>query len=139
MNLHELNFKRKFSLNLYKNLTILLGEMSFHKDFIHTNRGDPYPILQNDSAAEVISGDKWEVQGKIARLLGQHFPYATYEITLQALVGKCGILLRNQLIKAEMGLVRRNDGLAIYCGNDEIPLNESVYPLLLPQKGQSAG
>ncbi len=33
MKLHEMDFKRRFSVNFYKNLTLKLGEMSFSKDF----------------------------------------------------------------------------------------------------------
>ena len=34
-------FKRKFSLSMYKNLKIKLGEMSFFKDYVHDTRGNP--------------------------------------------------------------------------------------------------
>jgi len=137
MNLHELHFKRKFSLNLYKNLTLRLGEMSFHKDFIHTNRGDPYPILEG-SGEETIAGERWLAEGKLARLLGQHFPYATYDITLRALEGKCGLLVRNSSARAELGLICRQGSLWMYCGEEEIPLEGAFVPgmrLLITARG----
>ena len=41
-------FNRLFSLTLYKNKKISLGEMSFYKDFIHDSRGDLYPVLERN-------------------------------------------------------------------------------------------
>ena len=33
-------FNRRFSLSMYKNMKIKLGEMSFYKDFVTDARGD---------------------------------------------------------------------------------------------------
>ena len=45
MELHDLTFKRRFSINFHGNLRLKQGEMSFYKDFIHDRRGDPYPLM----------------------------------------------------------------------------------------------
>ena len=45
MKLSERTFHRLFSINLYKNKRLQLGEMSFFKDFTRETRGDPYPVL----------------------------------------------------------------------------------------------
>ncbi|MBQ8409449.1 MAG: hypothetical protein IJY39_11375 [Clostridia bacterium] len=45
MELHEMTFKRRFSVNFHGNLKLKTGEMSFHKDYINDRRGDPYPLI----------------------------------------------------------------------------------------------
>ena len=96
--LPEMTFRRKFSVNLYKNLRMPLGEMSLYTDWVNSKRGDTYPIISND-------GELYEEVEKFAtylvkntsdtiatrrRLLGQHFPYASYEMTLWELTGAAG-------------------------------------------------
>lgn len=48
MKLHEIEFKRRFSINCYHNLKLKLVEMSFYKNWVNDNRGDPYPVLSSD-------------------------------------------------------------------------------------------
>lgn len=93
-NIYEMKFRRKFSVNPYKTLQMKQAEMSFYKDWLNTDRGDPYPVTdragegnltektadgyftaENESAASAAE----------ARLLGQHFPYNTYELILRDL------------------------------------------------------
>lgn len=95
---HETTFKRKFSIHFYKNLKLRLGEMSLAKDWATTARGDPYPnLLKKGSVQEKISsGTYWVRAEETARLLGQYFPYATYEVTVKELVGKCGFIFQNE-------------------------------------------
>ena len=45
-NAYELFFHRLFSINPYRALRMKLCEMSLHKDWPHTDRGDPYPIIR---------------------------------------------------------------------------------------------
>jgi len=89
--IHDMKFHRKFSVNPYKSLKMKLGEMSFSKDWLNTNRGDPYPATFSDRAESLCraTGDgrycvinTSECDAAEARLLGQHFPYATYELVL---------------------------------------------------------
>lgn len=95
MKLTDMTFHRRFSLNFYKNLKLKLGEMSFTKDFVNTTRGDLYPILDKSGVyTEKIAGNRYRFtsagEGWITRLLGQFFPYATYEMTLDSLDGDAG-------------------------------------------------
>ena len=94
--IQNLTFKRKFSRTLYKNLKLRLGEMSFYKDFVHTDRGDMYPILADGGVyEESVADGGYRFIGKAdafaVRLLGQHFPYATYEVTVRHLQGTAGL------------------------------------------------
>lgn len=90
--IYDMRFRRRFSVDPYKTLKLKLGEMSFWKDWVNTDRGDPYPILFGDGALyEETANGRLSVQNtadrrsSLARLLGQHFPYATYEVTIAAL------------------------------------------------------
>ena len=96
---YDMKFRRKFSINPYKNLRMKLGEMSFFKDWLHTDRGDPYPVITETPAAELTetTGDGRysfaNPSGETAaqsRLLGQHFPYASYEVMLRSMKD-CGV------------------------------------------------
>ncbi len=42
----DLEFRRKFSMTMYKNLKLSLGRMTFTKDFVTDRRGDLYPVLE---------------------------------------------------------------------------------------------
>ena len=71
-----------------------LCEMSFCKDWPHTDRGEPYPIVREVGAA---LGEKVEdgriafsadAPGERARLIGRFFPYASSEVCVDALDGE---------------------------------------------------
>ena len=85
-------FKRKFSVSMYKNLKIKLGEMSFFKDFIHDTRGDLYPIrTKSDDCEEFVERNSYAVQRGVAkRLFCQFFPFATYEMSAKVRRGETG-------------------------------------------------
>lgn len=76
-------FKRKFSLSMYKNLKIKMGEMSFLKDFVNDSRGNPYPVIEKSADCdERIENNRYLVKGgSVKRLFCQFFPYASYEMT----------------------------------------------------------
>lgn len=68
--------------------------MSFCKDWPHTDRGEPYPIVREVGAA---LGEKVEdgriafsadEPGERARLIGRFFPYASSEVCVDALDGE---------------------------------------------------
>ncbi len=92
--LYDMKFRRKFSVNPYKSLRMKLGEMSFWKDWLHTDRGDPYPITACGGEGELteatadgrltVHNDSDKTAAR-ARLLGQHFPYASYETVIRTL------------------------------------------------------
>ncbi len=87
MELHEIPFKRRFSVNLYRNLELKMGEMSLYKDWVHTDRGDPYPVLERIGCPEEsIARNRYTVQagqgGSVRRLLGSYFPWNSYELRL---------------------------------------------------------
>ena len=75
-------FVRKFSTTLYKNLKLGLMEMSFAKDFVSGPDGDLYPILsRSECCSEKVEYNRYTVScGEVKRLIGQFFPYATYEV-----------------------------------------------------------
>ena len=90
----ELYFHRLFSINPYRSLRMKLCEMSFCKDWPHTDRGEPYPIVREAGAA---LGEKVEdgriafsadAPGERARLIGRFFPYASSEVCVDALDGE---------------------------------------------------
>lgn len=117
----EMMFRRRFSLNFYKNLKLKLGEMSFTKDFVNTTRGDLYPILASAGAyTEEVSEGRYRFtsagEGRSSRLLGQFFPYATYEMTLHSLCGEAGftfILPEGRMVA--VGFASRGTLLEAYC------------------------
>ena len=93
-NAYELYFHRLFSINPYRSLRMKLCEMSFYKDWPHTDRGEPYPIVREVGAAP---GEKVEdgriafsadAPGERARLIGRFFPYASSEVCVDALDGE---------------------------------------------------
>ena len=92
--IYDMKFRRKFSVNPYKTLKMTLGEMSFWKDWLNTERGDPYPVLGHSGEGKLTerTGDgRFSVQNRSdaaaaeERLLGQHFPYASYELVFHTL------------------------------------------------------
>ncbi len=92
MNLSEITFKRRFSVNPYRELRLDMGYMSMHKNWAEDRRGDPYPIIsrKGDICENVCKG-RYEVScsdkngGEVRRLLGSFFPWATYELSLSEL------------------------------------------------------
>lgn len=91
-----MEFKRKFSLSMYKNLKINLAEMSFYKDFINDERGDLYPLKnKSENAEELVENNRYILkQGITERLFCQFFPYATYEISFDVTDGDVGFSFR---------------------------------------------
>ena len=91
-NLLQAEFKRKFSMSLYKNMKLKLNEMTFTKDFVCDTRGDLYPIISiSDDCYEAIEHNRYVLRGgSVTRLIGQFFPYATYELTATIDDGSAG-------------------------------------------------
>ena len=91
-NLLQAEFKRKFSVSFYKNMKIKLSEMTFSKDFVQDRRGDLYPLLfRTEDCSEAVEQNRYTVRGgAVKRLIGQFFPYATYEISARMDAGAVG-------------------------------------------------
>lgn len=90
MQLEDILFRRRFSVNLYRNLSLPMGEMSFYKDWVNDKNGDPYPILSREGdPCESVQNGTYSVNNaesaEIFRLLGSFFPWNTYEISLKKL------------------------------------------------------
>ena len=115
MNPLFLEFKRKFSLSMYRNLKIKMGEMSFYKDFVNDTRGDIYPILQkSEDCTEQICNNHYSVSnGMVKRLFCQFFPYATYELSCINNNGIAGFGF--QLPDAEATITVVNDSVVYNC------------------------
>ena len=94
MRLTEVEFKRKLSLSMYKDLRLMLAKMSMAKDFVNDKRGDLYPLLsRSQDAVETVAEHCYTVTGGAERILCQFFPYATYELTYRG-NGECGFVFR---------------------------------------------
>lgn len=89
-------FKRKFSVSMYKNINIPLGEMNFLKDFVNDTRGDLYPVFEkSENASERVGGNRYHVEcGSVERVFCQFFPFATYEIETASVCGEVGFVFR---------------------------------------------
>ncbi len=86
-------FRRKASLNLYKNPKMILSKMTFTSDFTDSERGNLYPLkAKSGDVTETVDGAGYSVSGDgyAVRLLGGFFPYANYEADI--LCGKGGFV-----------------------------------------------
>ena len=120
MDITKAVFKRQFAMSMYKNLKLPLGEMSFAKDFVQeTRRGDLYPVISRaEDCAEVVLHNRYIVeQGSAERMLGQFFPYATYEITCRSRNGEYGFGF--QIKGAKAYVIRRQGRLSFWAGEDQ--------------------
>ena len=93
MDITKAVFKRQFSMSMYKNLKLPLGRMTFTKDFVtETKRGDLYPVLyRSETCHESVEHNCYRVsQGIVERVIGQFFPYASYEMHGQSVDGAFG-------------------------------------------------
>ena len=115
MNLKTTEFKRKFSMSMYKNLRLSMAEMSFAKDFVNDTRGDLYPLLHKDEGtAESLADHRYHVSGgTAARYFCQYFPYATYEAV--AVGQRFGFVFRLPHAEATVEL---SEGQVVFCGSD---------------------
>jgi len=112
-------FKRQFAMSMYKNLKLPLGEMTFSKDFVQeTRRGDLYPVIsRTDGCLESVLHNRYIVDcGSVERMLGQFFPYATYEITCRSQHGEYGFGF--QIRGAKAYVIRRPGRLSFWAGED---------------------
>lgn len=88
--LNNVEFKRKFSLNLYKSEKLMLSKMTFGNLPLKTNRGDIYPtVLENGSFSDTCIGGRYvftpDKYSSTARLIGAYNPYSTYDVKIEKL------------------------------------------------------
>ena len=88
----KLKFRRLFSQTMYKDLKLPLAKMTFSKDFVSTTRGDEYPVIVKDSTCtETVKDNLYRVDGGITkRFFTAFFPFATFEVSFEGLLGTCG-------------------------------------------------
>ena len=117
MNLNNIEFKRLFALNFYKNLRLNLAQMSLGKDFVTGKNGDPYPLLyKTENAVEELIRHTYTVPtGEVKRFLCRFFPYASYEISADVSSGSAGVcfLLPDT---DEVSVCLTADKLTLVCG-----------------------
>ncbi len=132
-NLLNAEFKRKFSLSMYKNLKLKLGEMSFYKDFVTDTRGDLYPVLsKSDDCVEYVESNRYDVRkGSVCRLIGQFFPFATYE--LSAIVKEGGAGFRFILPSADVQITVSAGKLRYICDDhiEELDFCEKEFTMIV--------
>ena len=105
-------FKRKFAISMYKNMGISLGEMSFLKDFVNDTRGDLYPLLEkSEGCTETVCENRYRTSGgRAERVFCQLFPFATYELLAESVLGEVGFVFRLPCASASVTLVNGKDG-----------------------------
>lgn len=116
-NLFNSEFKRKFSISMYKNLKIKLGEMSFFKDFVNDLRGDLYPVIQKSpDCVECVENNCYAIKGgTVKRLFCQFFPFASYEITCSDVKGEVGFCFH--LSDSEAGIFTNGEQVKYSCAD----------------------
>ncbi len=117
MDFSKIVFKRKFSMPMFKNLYIKLGEMSFSKDFIKAVEvADLYPIIEKSSDCdEFIKENLYHLKnGTVERWFCEFFPHASYEIFADIIDGKAGLSFKLPDAKAEVLFDENN--LYFTCG-----------------------
>jgi len=112
-------FKRQFSMSMYKNLKLPLGEMTFTKDFVSDKRGDLYPVIEKTpDCEERVCHNRYQVlNGSAERWLGQFFPYATYEMHFSTEMGECGFGFSIRDAKAV--IMRKGHEIFFACGRQQ--------------------
>lgn len=92
MDINGLLFRRKFALNLYKNLKLKLAEMDFTMPVSENDRGNKYPLLfSSGEFTENVSGGKYYFSGgEAVRYISPLYHFAMNVITVSELNGECG-------------------------------------------------
>ena len=120
MNPLHTQFKRKFSISMYKNMGISLGEMNFLKDFVNDTRGDLYPVFEkSEDCIEYVDANRYHTErGSIERVFCQFFPFATYEIKAESVMGEVGFVFRLPNVFATVSFVKNEAGKSLFyrCG-----------------------
>ena len=116
MDFSNIVFRRQFALNMYKDKKLLLGKMSFAKDFVNDTRGDLYPLLEKSAdCAEAVENNRYLVIiGSAKRMLCRFFPYAAYALSVQYASDSAGFCFH--LPHAEVNITVQGRALVFTCG-----------------------
>ena len=120
-------FHRLFSMTMYKNKTIPLGEMSFDKDFVKTERGDLYPILnKSNTCEETVSDSIYSIsKGNVNRFICRFFPFATYRVDFCKNDGEIGFEFNINIAKARITTKKNTVCINIGTRKEEVICNLS--------------
>jgi hypothetical protein len=123
MNIQEINWHRLFSQSFYKNKKLPLGEMSFVKSFVNDSCSDLYPLIsKSENCREFVKDNAYHLEeGNVQRLLGQYFPYASYEITFCVKQGSCGFVFHIPGAQA-----------SVICNANSVSFTTDEYEELIP-------
>lgn len=128
MDFSKIIFRRKFALNHYKDLRLPLSEMTFAKDFVNDERGDPYPILyRSETCKETVGGNRYSVlSGSVCRWIGSFFPYASYSVSAEQIDGQVGF--RFQLPETDAAVHMDESNLYFMYGDatETVPLPQTL-------------
>ncbi len=119
MRAQDMTWHRLFSQSFYKNKKIPMGEMTFIRDFVNNNEGDLHPIIRkSEDCLESVANNSYHVEsGYIQRLMGQYFPYASYEVSFSGCTGSCGLAF--QIPGAEASVVCNADSVVFTADGQE--------------------
>ena len=123
MNIQNMTWHRLFSQSFFKSKKIPLGEMSFVRDFINDTCGDLHPLIsKSDDCYEAVKDNAYYLlTGSAQRLLGQYFPYASYEVRFFADQGNCGLVFHIPGAQA-----------SVICNPDSVTFTSADYEETLP-------
>ena len=134
MDISENIFHRLFSMSMYKTHKLHLGKLSFTKDFItNSHRGDLYPSIdQSSDTKEYIEDNRYVLKGgSVKRLMGQFFPFATYEISFNLSNGYTGFSFN--INNAQADIYYDNSSICFVEDNKKeiFPLMEKISTLIV--------
>lgn len=126
MDIEKIEFKRRFAISMYKDMSFSLARMSFSKDFVNDDRGDPYPLLEaSEGCEEKLGGSVYSVFGGYAkRFFCSFFPYASYELCAVTKKGAAGFIFA--LPSAEARIVFSQGRARFVCGGREEELEIGI-------------
>ena len=127
MDILNTEFKRQFAVSFYKNLKIKLSEMTFLRDFASAKDGNMYPIVYKSAdCEEKTEYNRYKIKGgKVKRIIGSFFPYATYEMSASVESGKVGFSFIMPASEASVAI--DTDSLIYACGKSNIKVSLPEY------------
>ncbi|MBQ9773505.1 MAG: hypothetical protein IJW30_02470 [Clostridia bacterium] len=137
MNWYDVKFRRRFSVNLYRNLRLDMGKMSFFKNWVTDRRGDPYPVLQRSGdVQETVGQGAYETTseqgGFVRRLLGSFFPWNTYEACIKDFSSTAvGFCLSGDA--GELSVWLDAHGATVSCNEKQVKIDAQVQKTLFLQ------
>lgn len=139
--IYDMTFKRKFSVNLYKNIKLMLAQMDCFKDWISNKQGDPYPILSKEGEVrESIADCCYVAEGEgnsfVRRLIGAYVPFSTQEVKVSYLdehiCGGISVISQSELLLATLDvyLKRVGESVKIYyaLNGQECEVTKETFP-----------